>query len=259
MARVEIERTPRQGRGFVAAAALLTAIATAGVVVATWNLASGGPARAHARPRAPVTLPSRSPLPSRTATPAVAGAAAGCWPLSGGSQAVPTTTPADTRWVLVGDMAEPSAPATFGPERRVDGFGECYAHSPTGALFAAVNMLAASTAAPASVLLEQLAAPSPARSLAVRQAQETDPPLLAQVVGGAPSLVGFSFSSYSPAQADITLAFALPDGGSDVAQAGVLVWEGGDWRSVVSPGGLDGGPPTVELASLDGFVPWGAG
>ena len=59
-----------------------------------------------------------------------------------------------------------------------------------------------------------------------------------QIAGGALTLIGFAFSSYSPEQADVSIAFQGPNG----TQASVplaMVWVGADWRFVVPPGGRD--------------------
>jgi hypothetical protein len=159
-------------------------------------------------------------------------------------------------WALVGDMQEPSDPSRIGPAREVDGFGECFAHSPLGALYAAENVVAAFTAASQSTVIGALAAPGAARQVAVLAAARGDNRELQQIAGGALTLIGFAFSSYSPGQADVSVAYEGPTG----IQAAVplaMVWVGDDWRFVVPPDGAD--LPASALSSMDGFIPWTAG
>ncbi len=170
---VDIEQSPFRQRGFVAAAVFLGLIAVAGSAVVIAGVVSGGRARPSGRSRGGVTAGSawRAAPATVAHAPAVGGV---CAPLPAGGQAVPTLPPAGAGWALVGDMAEPSAPSTIGPARRVDGFGECYAHSPVGALYAAENVIAAFSAAPQSTVIAALAAPGHAREVAVEQAASGD-------------------------------------------------------------------------------------
>ncbi len=163
---VDIQQSPFRQRGFVAAAGFVGVIALAGLIVASAHLLGGGRVAPRAHARSAAVPPSAAPVASAP----VGSRSAACPSLPSGGQAVPTGTPVGTRWLLVGDMAEPSAPSTVGPERRVDGFWECYAHSPLGALYAAENVIAAFSAQPQSTVIAALAVPGHARDVAVRQA-----------------------------------------------------------------------------------------
>ena len=55
-----------------------------------------------------------------------------------GDQTVPVTPPADTEWELVGRVVAPTAPEVYGPAV-TDPVRSCFARTPTGALYAAVN------------------------------------------------------------------------------------------------------------------------
>ena len=76
----------------------------------------------------------------------------------------------------------------------------CFAHSPVGALFAAASFWAEATAVPQTVLYGQLAADTPARAVAVAQAQGNTQ-LLQDVDGdpGTVSIAGFQYTAYTPA------------------------------------------------------------
>jgi hypothetical protein len=248
---VDIEQSPYRRRGFVAAAAMVALIAGSGVVVAIADVigahqrrfgVQGGMARTGGRP-----VVAAAPLSSQEA------GACGALPTS--PSTVPTSTPTGAEWTLVGDMAEPGAPATLGPERHVRGLGACYAHSPLGALYAAVNVMAAFSSQPQSTVTMLLGVPGAARDAAVRVAVTTDDRDLEQIAGGPSTLIGFAFSSYSAQQAAITLALQGPSG-AQVAIPLVMQWVGDDWRFVVPPGGQ---LAATELQSMAGFVAWGAG
>lgn len=249
---VDIEQSPFRQRGFVAAAGFVAVIALAGVIVAIAHLFGGGRVASRTFTRSATVPSSAAPVPS---APASSDGAA-CPSLPSGGQDVPTGTPVGTRWVLVGDMAEPSAPSTVGPRRRVDGFGECYAHSPLGALYAAENVIAAFSAQPQSTVIAALAVPGHARDVAVQQAATGDNRDLEQIAGGASTLIGFAFQGYSRQEADISLAIQGPSGEQGAVPL-VMRWVGADWRFVVPPGGQNFA--ATALTSMAGFVPWSAG
>jgi len=175
--------------------------------------------------------------------------------LAAGSQAVPVTAPV-SGWVLVGSMAAPSAPSTIGPEKSIDGVRVCFAHSPAGALFAAASFWAQATAVPQTVLYGQLAADTPARTVAIRQARGSTQRL--QDIDGDPgtvSIAGFQYTAYTPAQANVSIVLSGPDG-ELVSLPCSMLWQAGDWRLVI--------PPSQQLAaaapaSMDDFVSWEAG
>jgi hypothetical protein len=169
--------------------------------------------------------------------------------LRAGSQAVPTSPPAVASWVLVGSMAVPSSPRTVGPGRSVDGFRECFAHSPTGALFALVSFWAAGTAFGASDVYAHLAADTPSRSQAVRFSAGDHSRLSDS---GQLQLAAFEFNSYSPSDADISVVLQSSDGNL-VTVACTMLWQAGDWRYEIPPSGA---PAAGVIQSLDGYVPW---
>ena len=69
-------------------------------------------------------------------------------------------------------------------------------------------------------------------------------------------VAGFSFVSYSPASATMSLVFSVArgDGSGGLYEFPVTMqWAHGDWRYVVPPSGSLGGG---QLASLSGYVAW---
>jgi hypothetical protein len=152
-------------------------------------------------------------------------------------------------WVLVGSMAAPNSPGSIGPQRTVDGFRVCFAHSALGALYAAVNFWAAGTAAPPASVYEHLAADTSSRAAVVAQSQGNTSRLDAS---GPVQLAAFEFDSYSPASADLSVVLE-GSSGVLVSVACTMVWQRGDWRYVIPPSGA---PAAGQVGSLDGYVPW---
>ena len=80
--------------------------------------------------RAPEASAAPSPSPSGAASTSICG-------LPDGPQAVPHTAPS-AEWKLEDAFAYPTS-TQFGPGREQGNVHSCYAHNPTGALFAAVG------------------------------------------------------------------------------------------------------------------------
>jgi hypothetical protein len=241
------ERSAFRRPAFVFAAGLVALCLVATVVLVL------APSQRRALTPAPVPSP-----PGRVATTAAArgvgekGSPGSCQALPVASQAVPTVTPA-TRWVRLGVMDEPSAPRSVGPERVSDGMGHCFAHTPMGALYAAANVLAAFTAAPEARVISSLAAATASKASALAAARVGYNPTLQAQVRANPAISAFSFQSYSPAESDVNIVLSVPSGAQAVVDLS-MVWQDGDWRFVVPPGGQLQG---AAVTSLDGYVVWG--
>lgn len=232
------EHSPWTQRGFIVAAALVGAIALIGVIVA---IAGGGGDEAPAQP-------AQSPPPVNAApAPATGGSVCG---LPRGDQDVPTAAPPDTRWELVGSMAAPQAPRRVGPGRRTEGIPTCFARSPLGALYAAVNFWASSTAKPAARVYEVLAADTALRDRIIREARKTPEGRLDR--NTTFQVAAFDYVSYDPGAAALELVFRIADG-SFLRVPVALRWERGDWKYVIAPDGESGGS---SLSNLDGYSEW---
>jgi hypothetical protein len=193
-----------------------------------------------------------SPEPSTTSTstssgePTATSAASVCG-LPSGDQAKPATTPADTKWELVGKIAAPTSPTQFGPGRtEANGLRSCFAHSPTGALYAAANMTALSSAGKADLVYQQLAVPSPERDAVLKSSPTAAPNSVTA------QLAGFTFRSYEADRAVIDLAFKGANG-TFVSIPVPLQWYEGDWKFVVPATGDTG---ARQLSDLSGYVEW---
>jgi hypothetical protein len=252
------ERSALESRGFVFSAAGVGLLVVAAIFLVVETIGRDGasgaqPLRAGAA-AAGRALPAVGVAGPRGGVRVSAGDPRGC-SLPAGSQAVPTAAPV-SGWTLVGSMAAPAAPSTIGPQRSSDGVRVCFAHSPTGALFAAASFWAEATAVPQTELYGQLAANTPARAVAVERAQGSTQRL--QDIDGDPgtvSIAGFAYTAYTPAEADVSIVLAGP-GGEQVSLPCSMLWQDGDWRLVI--------PPSQQLASaavtsMDDFVSWGVG
>jgi len=229
-------------RRFITAAAVVAFIAVLGIAAAVIGV--GGkraPATSAATPQAAAKAP---PTPTSST---------GC-SLPAGDQSVPTATPTGTQWTLVGTMAAPTS-AVDGPQRSTGGLHTCFARSPLGALYAAVNFWAASTAQPNEIVLERLAADTPIKARLVRLAAQgkVGEAARAQTAGLKLQVAGFAVSSYTQDTASMSLAFRNHDG-TLISLPTVMQWQNGDWRYVVAPsGGVPGG---AQIPDLSGYLTW---
>lgn len=225
--------------GYLIAAAVILVLVAAGIFVAVQPADDND----SADPPTPST-PARTPSAQTSTNPAssVCGLAAG-------PQHVPTTPPPHTRWELVGWMAAPTAPKKFGPGRTTDGgFRSCFAHSPTGALFAAVNYWALGWNGHNRRALKDLSVPSPIQRQALRDLKH----------GATPGkdtrlqVAGYRFLTVRHNAVTVQLALRRSDG-QLVMIPTPLRWMKGDWKFRVSPTG-DAGVRAID--NLTGYTPW---
>lgn len=195
--------------------------------------------------------PIADPSPESTTAPTEGESICG---LPANDQTQIDEPPANTEWEFVGTMQAPSVPDA-GPGMVADnGFRQCYAHSPEGALVAAANMLAMGTD-PNLVweLNEELVAEGPGRD-AVLADLEANPPT--SDTGIRLSIAGYRLLGYGPHHARIDLAVEGSNG-SIASTTTDLKWEEGDWKVELRP---DGQPiiPVAPLADTVGYHPWSA-
>jgi hypothetical protein len=192
--------------------------------------------------------------PSSVAAPPAAPSTAPAAPLP---TAVPTTAPAGTTWTIYETVALPNL-AGAGPAH-VDGpIATGYAHTPLGALVAAVNESYRYLLAPDDrwqQAADAMLAPGAGKDAWV-QRRSTFPygPQGATTGGGGfAQVAGFQFVSYTPADAVIQVVTRTGSGNLQVG-ANHVAWDG-DWKSVMAPSGSPVGSVQV-LNSLAGFVEW---
>ncbi len=213
--------------------AFLLGLLLAGMLVAV----TGGGSH-QARPSEP------QPTIAQRAAASATSSEGGC-SLAAGGQSIPSASPpAGTQWASVGSMQAPQAPSLYGPQRSSGGFDTCFARSPAGALLAAINLWAESTAAPPSQVFAKLSIGAPS-NLGNNARLDS---------GGSVQLAGYRYDSYSPAQAQISIVLQGPQG-KLAAVVTTMAWADGDWKYVFPANGT---PPIEVIGDLTGYVSWSA-
>jgi hypothetical protein len=238
------ERSPFTKPGFIISAALVIAMLAAVVVI--FFLPKGG---------STAQQPPASSSAGASSAPAKSADAAGksvCG-LPSSTETALGTAP-KSKWELVGKMAAPTDPKTFGPGvTDGDGFRSCFANSPTGALYAAANMIALGSSGTQDELklADKLLVPGPGRDAAMKEARTRTSTAGS---GETAQVSGFLIRSYSPAEADVDLAIKLPNGALAHSVLS-LRWVAGDWKVKASDDGqvFNG---VAQLSDLSGFILW---
>jgi hypothetical protein len=138
----------------------------------------------------------------------------------------------------------PQNPAVYGPERSDGPWETCFAHDPSGALLAAMNLWAEGTAADPSAVFHHLAIGAPAD---LGNSDRLD-------AGGPVQFAGYRYESYDPTTARLLVVIRGPEGKLGAAET-TMRWVAGDWKYLFPPGGA----PSIEVISdLTGYVQWSA-
>ena len=203
---------------------------------------------------------SRAPATAATA-PASPASTAGQ-----GQPQVPWVSLASVRWSGFYGVELPVS-AQAGPYDTRGGIAAGFAHTPLGALLAAVNIGVRANAqwGPrifTAVIRGQVTGPDAAALLASCQAAYDQAAQSGGVTGGQPlgtvdvTEQAFRWITYTPAAAILDLAVAGPGASGATVRASVqmeVVWDGGDWKVVAPPGG-DWGNSAAELSLLAGYT-----
>ena len=239
-------RAPRARRLILPAAAVAAILLGAGLAFA---LAGRPPASLN--PAATATAPASH---ADTAGPGQ------------GQPQVPRVSLASVRWSGFYGVELPVS-AQAGPFGTSGGVAAGFAHTPLGALLAAVNIGVRANAqwGPrifTAVIRGQVTGPDAAALLAGCQAAYDQAAQSGQVTGGQPlgtvdvTEQAFRWITYTPAAAILDLVSAGPGSNGATVRASVqmdVVWDGGDWKVVAPPGG-DWGNSAAELSSLAGYT-----
>jgi hypothetical protein len=234
---VNEEQNPLTKPKFIISAVVVAIIVALGIILALVPKGGG----------TPTPEPSNAAPGTGSNQPSATSAASVCG-LPSGDQAKPATAPADTKWELVGKIAAPTSPKKFGPGKtESNGLRSCFAHSPTGALYAGANVVILSSSGRNDLVLQHLTVDGP----------ERDKMLQSPAGGGSPGspsfqLAGFKVLDYSRDRAVIEYGFKVSNGTFGSLPV-VLQWDGGDWKAVPPASGQ---PEGKQLADLSGFVPW---
>lgn len=238
----ENNRNPFTRPGFIISAALVLALIAAVIVIAF--IPRGGD-----EPDAGSTEPTTTETTSApSATPA--GVEESVCGLPSSDDTALGTAP-ESNWELAGTMAIPVAPETHGPGVVDDaGFRTCFAHSPTGALYAAASLWAESFNGDPERVYTDLTADSRARD-----------ELLAQIEAGEQvgsqgeqsiQVQGFQLQRYDGDIAVVDLAVEN-DQGAFISLPTPMRWEDGDWKLIIPE---TGNPGFQQLNNLSDYIPW---
>jgi hypothetical protein len=196
-------------------------------------------------PEGPGALP-------RSSTAGGAGAG-GCRPTDA-DQRIPTTAPRDVQWQVFKVMALPRS-ASAGPMINQGQAARCYAHTPTGALMATAQLgFRYSVVDDWRGLSAQLIDNPGKKAFLARRAAERES--VTPQNGAVAQIAGFRFVTYGPSTAVIQLAFRNPTQNTFISATYTVKWHDEDWMLELQPDGT-ANPDAQDLASLDGYTPWG--
>lgn len=200
---------------------------------------------------APATADPATADPGVASTGAPASGTASACGVPDGDQGVPANPPAVDGWEVSRRVVVPRS-TTFGPARLdPDGFRRCFAHSPTGAIFAAYNAIAALADQRKGIATTgKLMVPGPDTDALVRELRKETP----EENPDPTQLAGFRVVDASRDRATVTLA--MPVESAFVSATLTLVWHHGDWRVLPPAAGESVGAPYSQHRDLDGFVAW---
>ncbi|HWU45762.1 MAG TPA: hypothetical protein VN133_03275 [Humibacter sp.] len=235
------EPNPFTSRRFILAAVIVGVVLLCAVVLVVSSVL-GGQAKPTADPSAhPTSSPSNS---------SVSEADRSTCGLPGFRKSGTLTQAPNSKWELVGTVAAPTDPKGSGPGNvESSGFRSCYAHTPTGALYSAANLLAVvSDRSLLKEVADKLTVPGPGRDALLQQSGSSSSTSVRY------QIAGFKLDSYSSDQATVDIAVNLSTG-ELVSFPIALQWDDGDWKVKTTD---DGGftLPPAQLQSLGGYIPW---
>jgi hypothetical protein len=159
--------------------------------------------------------------------------------------------PAVDGWEVSRRVVVPRS-AAYGPAKvDPDGFRRCFAHSPTGAVYAAYSAIAAlADLRKASATVQKLMLPGPDTDAFLNEIRRQTPP-----PDNKPGRVA-GFRVLDASGDRMTLALAVPFDTAVVSATFTLVWYDGDWRLLPPAPGESIGEPYAQHWNLAGFVAW---
>lgn len=176
---------------------------------------------------------------------------AGSCGLPAGDQTVPLSAPAADGWEVSRRVVVPRS-SKFGPGTTdADGFRHCFAHSPTGALYAAYSAIAAIADQTVRVpTVKKLMVPGPATDSLIQEVSAEDPAASTATV----QPVGYRIVDAAPDR--VTVMLAMPVESVYMSVSLTLVWSQDDWRVQPPQPGEAVGAPFTQHRDLDDFVKW---
>ena len=262
MARQDRERdtdqSPWTRPGFVLAGLVVVLALACGLYLAVRGGSHHAAASAAAGPATTALPMTRSPVGRSTSNTKRAGTNCSVSP---GPQAVPQVAPANITWQLWRGVALPWS-TSAGPAIVHGDIATCFAHSPLGALLAAVQLPYRVGYSPQWLAaVDTLTVPNAGRQALIRQVRAS---IATQGTGFlyAPTpesqiqqVAAFQVVSYDGETAVIDLVERNESGTTGVAPFTVQ-WLDGDWRLVLEPTGALSGP-AQPVSSTVGYIAWG--
>ena len=235
------EPNPFTSRRFILAAVIVGVVLLCAVVLVVSSVING-----QAKPTAgPTAGPTSSP-----STSTVNEADRSTCGLPGFQKSGTLTQAPNSKWELVGTVAAPTDPKGSGPGKvESSGFRSCFAHTPTGAVYAAANIIAmGSDSSLRHEVSDKLVVPGPGRDAALAAAGSSSETTVRYHVAG------FRLLSYDGSQAKVDIAVNAATG-QLVSFVEDLQWSDGDWKVTLDKTGNMPIPPS-PLQSLGGYIPW---
>ncbi|WP_432246244.1 hypothetical protein ACRB8A_20230 (plasmid) [Arthrobacter sp. G.S.26] len=233
------ETNPFTKPGYIIAAALVVALIAATIVI--FLVIPDGSEEGTPQP-------AQTSTSAAAATPTAAAAGKSICGLPDTAATALGSAP-ETKWELVGTMAAPTDPKIGPGKVDAQGIRSCFAHSPAGALYAAVNLWAlGSDPSKERAIADKLAAKGPGREAGMKAPQTQAPSTATKI-----QIAGFNVS-YTADQAVVELAFKA-DNGALASVRTTLLWQDGDWKGVVADSGAPLEQPR-QVRDLSGVIPW---
>jgi hypothetical protein len=259
-------------RGFVASAIVIGAVL---ICLVVWAVASNGsgtpaanpsqspstiapteqPTESSGPPATPTEQPTEQPTATRTAPPPPNSHTGGCHD-SNPDQAIPRlAAPAAVTWQFEGEMLVPIQAAAGPASTSANGVRSCFAHSPTGAVFAAMVLLGQvqnPEVSLAALKTRVLAGPGRDAAIAAARSEIQTPPTEA----GDVQFSGFKVLYY-PQNATTTVIQIVANLNNKAygALQITMQWSHGDWYAVLQDDGTFNGSVEPDiLSSLNGYV-----
>lgn len=231
-------RNPYTRPGFIVAAVVVAAVLAAAVVVLTSGLLKG-----------PAPKPTVSDTPSADAEAPIASDLSVCG-LEGFEHSSSLVAAPENEWELVGTVAAPTAPTAGPGVVDADGFRSCFAHTASGALFAAVNYVALSSDPRLQPHVWRLMEPGEVRDQAEAAAANGAEPSSSRL-----QVAGFRVLKYDGATAVVDVAWQVTAPNDGLMSLPVeLTWMDGDWYLATTSTGLPYAPASIQ--NLGGYIPW---
>ncbi|MFC6158108.1 hypothetical protein ACFWUU_27475 [Kribbella sp. NPDC058693] len=253
-------------RGFVASAIVIGAVL---ICLVVWAVASNGSDTPAANPSqtpstiapteqptestGPPATPTEQPTATQTAPPPPNSHTGGCHD-SNPEQAIPRlAAPVAVTWQFEGEMLVPIQAAAGPASTGTNGVRSCFAHSPTGAVFAAMVLLGQvqnPQVSVAALKTRVLAGPGRTAAIAAARNELQTPPTEA----GDVQFSGFKVLYYTTTQAIVQVVANLNNKAYGALPI-TMQWSHGDWYAVLQDDGTFNGSVEPDiLSSLNGYV-----